>query len=285
VTLTGNYATTEGYLQLNTPGLPLNQVQLSPTRGAFQRSFFTLPPAGPPAVYNPVAFREAFRMNRWVRVESNGRFFFRRIAANPVAGDGTMANPPTLTLDQVLPACYDPASAIVAPVAMIQYRLDPIDGTPVTPVELRQLNPQTVSLGAARAALVRRELNLGDGSEVAQASSVVLDNVVELQVNAIVDTTLPGPAAVPAFTFVDSTTPVTVQQAATLNPEQLRTLIVTLSVRTPEAERIPRLFNRALLRDPLLTFRSDNNPLSANFFVSRVRTLRSEIFLANSVNP
>lgn len=60
------------------------------------------------------------------------------------------------------------------------------------------------------------------------------------------------------------------------NPEQLRSVTITLSVRTPEEDR-----TMALITNPMRSFRVFPGRASTDPGAARVRTLRSEIFLPN----
>jgi hypothetical protein len=137
--------------------------------------------------------------------------------------------------------------------------------------------------GTRRTLLVRREETDSTDAVVANTSRVVLDYAVEFAVDAVVNS-----AAYDANPPVwDYFTGNNVTGQATANPERFGSLIVTLSSRSTDADpnlrQVARAsFNRAnLLDSPLLTFRVVDPDYSDLVLRSRVRTMRSEIFLQN----
>ncbi len=270
VTLWGNYATSDAYLADPTRTTSTT-IYFQPNSESFRRSFFDFT-AGGTATYNATRFANTFNTNRMLRIEHEGRFFFRDITNV----DSTAATPNVTVAS--LPSCFDGTHwTAVAPVMRVRYALES-DGA----ADLTRLKPVSPTLGSRRTLLIRRELKDSDGSLVANSSRVVLDYAVEFAVDAVVTTNAPNVA--PAWAYVmgaDMTT------QSTNNPERFRSLIVTLSSRSAEADpNLPRLaraqFNAAgLLNSPLLTFSVIDPSATTPVGNARVRTLRSEIFLQN----
>lgn len=275
VTLQGAYAAPAMFPVSNTGAVPDNVIQVDRSITTFNMVFSDAPLGGAAGVYNPARFNAVFAPNRGVRFESDGRFYFRLITASNGA-----ANPPTITLDANLPniGCAPRAGAFVAPLSMIRYAMEPVTAAVAsTDADLRALMPSDATLmNAQRPVLVRRELTYPGGGAVDPATtSVVLDNAVEFQVNAIVNPV--APPGLPAFNQL-------VGGPTVANAAQLRALIVTLSARSMEADRTSQHMPRGLLTLPMRTF-IGRETTAGLFYVSRVRTMRAEIFLPNTVNP
>ncbi len=284
VTLDGSFSSGSMFLVDNTVVQGPNDVGLDPTRPSFIAAFS--PPVACPTptavgVFDNDRFNDVFRPGRVLRFENGGNFWFRVITGR----NGTPAVP-TITLDSALPdvGCAARGSSYVSVVSRIQYSLEAIPSAPGSDIAnlTTPLLGGTASVGSqTRAALVRRELNFPGNAAVPALTSVVLDNAVEFQVNGIINTT---PGAMPTFAVVDSTTPTTIQVQSTLNPGSLRSFIVTLSARSMEGDRVRGHLPRTALTLPMLTFQMGTSPADANYFVARVKTMRSEIFLPNAVN-
>lgn len=295
VTLDGGFAIGTMFLVDNTVVQAPNVVGIDPNTATFQMAFS--PPTaccGAP-VYNAARFNQVFQAGRVLRFENDGNYYFRRITGS----NGALAIP-TITLDQALPdvGCAPRGSSYAAVVSRIEYRVEPIVLTPAPAAAADILSLVTPLPGGVlpvlgsrrRAALVRRELDILNGAVFAGSASIVLDNVVEFQVNGIRNSAAPGVA--PVFAVADSFTAPTIQQVSQVNPEQLRSMVVTLSVRAMEGDRVrahlprqpfPGADNVRLTR-PMLSFQMGAGPADPEFFVSRVKTMRSEIFLPNTIN-
>lgn len=298
VTLQGSYAAGTMF-PVSNMAFPTNErvIEIDDMSTTFQMVFWDAPPGGGAGVYSPSRFQEMFSPGRAIRFESDGRFYFRVISTvNPAA------TPPTITLDPAeegLPTnlgCAPRGGAFVSVLSLIKYEVDPINGGSDnpgdTPADLAALNHPTVpiadlSASWKRAALVRREISYATQAPIVPSTAaVVLDNVVEFQVNAIRNSA-PSPLT-PVFERLTEATPLDVEEASTgaATAGQLRALIVTLSARAVEGERLPMHRRRTSLDRPMMTFQmGDPAAIAAGgFFVSRVRTVRSEIFLANMVD-
>lgn len=273
--LWGNYATSDAYLTDPTRNSS-STIYFQADSESFRRSFYTPAANNGTATYEDGAtgaFARAFAKGRMVRVEHEGRYFFRDIK------DVKPALPtPYVELETPLPGCFEPTRwTAIAPVMRVRYQLehDKVD-------DLKRLSAVSSTLGARRPVLVRREEKDSDDSVVDDSARVVLDYAVEFAVDAIVNT---------AATLTD--TPVweyrTAANAATASAstERLRALVVTLSSRSTEADpNLPQLGRTRfkttnLLDSPLQTFRVIDPDKAEIVLNARVRTMRSEIFLQN----
>lgn len=274
----GNYATSDAYLA-DPLGTTRTTIRFQADSESFRRSFFNRATNA----IDTTRFTEAFAPGRMVRVESDGRVFFRGITA-------VSATAPNFEVTiNTLPWCYEPTRwSAVAPIVHYRYGLEPD-----TRGDLARLRPITAGIGSARALLVRREWRWVGGADtvVANSARVILDQAIEFAADALVDANAvlppatPNMAATPQWTLVRGANLATQSANA---PWAFRSLIVTLSARSSEADpRLPtiaraRFGNAALLDSPLMTFRviGGNVPAGANLN-ARVRTMRSEIFLQN----
>ncbi len=270
VTLWGNYATSDAYLA-DPVSTSSTRIYFQPASESFRRSFYDFKVGTDVATFNATRFSSTFT-NRVLRIEHEGRFFFRDITGV----DPTEATP-NVTIN-TLPGCFEPSRwTAVAPVMRVRYALES-DGA----ADLTRLRPATASLGSRRTLLVRREVTDTDGKLVANSARVVLDYAVEFSVDAVVSTTATNATPSWAYSLGDAVT-----TQSTNNPERFRSLIVTLSSRSAEADpNLPFLarttFDDAtLLNSPLPTFRVFDLTQGAVVGNARVRTMRSEIFLQN----
>jgi prepilin-type N-terminal cleavage/methylation domain-containing protein len=281
----GNYATADAYLTdpITTSDTVIHFQEASES---FRRSFHKPEAANGVAQFQEKRFEEVFVEGRMLRVEQDGRFFFRDIAsANKLDK--------TVTLKTALPSCFDPTHwTAVAPIVRVRYQVEA--DTRDTELARISLVPQDSESAASprlpgtrRTLLVRREETDGTGDEVPASSRVVLDYAVEFAVDAVINK---NPVAnynqLPEF---EHSTGSAVTAQSTTAPEMFHALIVTLSTRSTDADpKLPHLararFNQAgLLDSPLLTFRVID-PLAGRenmLLFSRVRTMRSEIYLQN----
>jgi prepilin-type N-terminal cleavage/methylation domain-containing protein len=265
VILTGNFATADAYLA--NPTTSSSAMLYFQTDGeSFRRSFFTPTADHTSATFDQARFTSVFRAGRMVRVENEGRTFFRVID-----GSTTVGGSAAVTLTQALPACFVPTRwTAVSPVMRVRYALE--DGKSE---DLKRLTALSAAVGSARPILVRREVAL-DGSLVADTARVVLDYAVEFSIDPIV-----WDESKKEFSYALSSAE---RDAANLNPETLASLVVTLSSRSQDADpNLPTLARTTLgddkiLSSPLLTFRVVPPDVGLN---ARVRTARAEIFLQN----
>jgi prepilin-type N-terminal cleavage/methylation domain-containing protein len=294
LTMFGNFATADAYLA-NPIGSTHSSIVLQPDTESFRRSFFTPKANGSAAVADYGLFAATFREGRMLRVEHGGRFFFRQIATGALWSAGQA---PTIPLKTPLPAtCVETTNWMaVAPVSRIHYGLES-DQMP----DFARLRADPTLPGSRRALLVRRE-ELTDSSAPAAATGitpnggaikslangarVVLDYAVEFGLSAVVSTQAPTVNVRPTWEHAITTAKI---EAANLDPRRFRSLIITIASRAAEVDPrlgavggTRRLPDTNFLGDPLLTF----NVIDPNFpaltgLQTRVRTLRSEIFLHN----
>jgi len=277
VDLWGNYASADAYL-VDPNFTNTGSIAFQTTSEAFRRSFFDPQPANAPAVYNAARFAAVFAPGRMVRVEHNGRFFYRDI----VAVTNTLASPPSVQI-ATLPNCFEPTAwSAISPMMHYQYRVESDAAA-----DLARLKTPTASaiLGSRRTMLVRREVRDSlAAAPFANTSHLLLDYAVEFAVDAVVNTAA-APAR-PAWAFSQNGD-VTTQSAN--GPAAFRSLLVTLTARSPETDpKLPPLttarapFNAAnTFNGPLVLFRVIDPAQPAIVMHARVRTLRSEIFLNN----
>lgn len=284
----GNYATADAYLLdpqlLAMGGTGVNQIRFQEDSETFRRSFYSPLAANGEATFDRDSFLAVFAPGRMLRVEQNGRFFFRDIAsrtANLVAPHN-----PTVVLTNVLPPCFEPSAwAAAAPIVHYRYGLEAD-----TQADLMRLRaptptaPATALPGSRRTMLVRREVRDAlSTTPVALTSQLLLDYAVEFSVDAWINT-----QAATALPVWAASTNTAVSTQSTTAPQQFRSLVLTLTARSPEADpRLPAMdrtvFNTAnTFNSPLMMFRVLDPALAASVVLNaRVRTLRSEIFLQN----
>jgi prepilin-type N-terminal cleavage/methylation domain-containing protein len=278
VRLWGNYTTSDAYLVAANSDPARQVLTFQTTRESFRRSFFDPAVGGAPAPsYNADRFTAAFE-DQWVRVEYQGRFWFRQVqAVNPTEGAQSITVTPPLP-----DACFRYSSsppAIVSPLSRITYMMDEV----AVGGELARLRSGTVA-GADRAVLLRREEDLLTGDPIPGTTRLVLDYAVEFAVDGVINTSGPGVAPVFAYATPPSGTgTVDLDTVSSNTPEQFRALRVTLSSRTTEANpRLPRM-PRTNLNAPFLAFRIAVPAAPTAQLWAPVRSLRSEIFLPNLV--
>lgn len=277
----GNYATGEAYLA-DPEFTNESTIVLQRTSEAFRRSFVDPALGAASEEDNGARFEAVFATPRMVRIENNGRVFFRDIESATFAG----ANGPQVVLAEALPYCFEPTSwTSIAPVQMMRYQLE-ADGKD----DLARLSGGSSAAlrGARRTMLVRRELDATESDPqtkpIAGSARVLLDYAVEFAVDVIANTATDDEDR-PVWERLQG------EAIHTRTPpvpgHRYRSLIVTLSSRAPEADpRLPRGPTRANHDLPLLTFRPYDANLtgtgtSENLLNARVRTLRSEILLQN----
>jgi prepilin-type N-terminal cleavage/methylation domain-containing protein len=276
VDLWGNFATADAYLV--DPNLTTStKIYFQITSEAFRRSFYDPAPANAVAAYNGGRFAAVFVAKRMVRVEHNGRYFYRDI----VSVDSTLTGPPSVTI-AALPGCFEPTGwSAISPMVHYQYRLES-DAT----ADLARLKVPTANamIGSRRTMLVRREWRDGTSTTAPEAntSHLLLDYAVEFSVDAVYNTA--AALARPTWGFSQNGN-VTTQ--STNGPSAFRSLLVTLTARSPETDpKLPTMarttFNTAnTFNSPLLMFRVIDPAQPTIVMNARVRTLRSEIFLLN----
>lgn len=283
VVTTGNFASSDAYLSDPTRSSS-TKIFLQITSESFRRSFYSPAPGNGTATFLPQAFKDAFRKGRMVRVEHEGRVFFRDILASDVGDDPTIS-PPWVEFESAnpLPWCFDPTRwTAITPIVQYQYALEASPKPGDDAHEFARLAATSSGLGARRTLLVRRELD-GAGTAFASTSRVLLDYAVEFSVDAVVNKNFATPTQTPEWEYRRG-----IDLGTATNPaESLRSLIVTLSSRSAEADPNLPMLDRAVFaasgkfNSPLMTFRVIDPDKPAIKLNARVRTIRSEIFLQN----
>lgn len=265
--LTGNFATADAYLaNPNTSTSAMVYFQLDSE--SFRRSFFTPNADNTDATFDQARFNTVFRAGRMVRVENEGRMFFRVIASTT-----TSTSSAAVTLTDALPPCFVSTRwTAVSPIMRVRYALE--DGKSD---DLKRLTAQTAALGSTRPILVRREIAV-DGTALADTARVVLDYAVEFAVDPIV-----WDATKDEFIYALAATE---RDDANLNPQTIASVLLTLSSRSQDADpKLPSLGRASLgddktLSSPLMTFQVVP-ALTGAVMNARVRTARAEILLQN----
>lgn len=277
VDLWGNFATADAYLV--NPDTTTNSgsafITFQTSSEAFRRSFYDPAPANGVATYNEDRFAAVFAQSRMVRIEHNGRYFYRDITGV------NKTFPPSVTL-AALPGCFEPLGwSAIAPMVHYQYRVESDAAADLTRLKVPAANAM---LGSRRTMLVRREFRdaASATTAVANTSHLLLDYAVEFAVDAVINTTV-APAR-PVWGF-SRNGDVTTQSAN--GPAAFRSLLVTLTARSPETDpKLPTMgrttFNGTnAFNSPLMMFRVIDPAQPTIAMNARVRTLRSEIFLQN----
>jgi len=275
-----NYATADAYLvdPTTTTG---TTIAFQAASESFRRSFYRPKAGNAAAEWDAARFRQVFAIGRMVRVEHNGRFFFRDIVG-PV---NATENSPSITIS-AMPNCFEPTAwSAVSPLVHYRYAVEAD-----TAAEMGRLKAPAANklLGSRRTMLVRREIRDQTSTTAPEdnTSHLVLDYAVEFSVDAVINNATALLVDRPVFEFRRNGE-VTTQ--STNAPERFRSLLVTLTARSAEADpRLPGMpratFNSAeAFNSPLMMFRvlDPANPSPTVMMNARVRTLRSEIFLQN----
>ncbi|MCG8555307.1 MAG: prepilin-type N-terminal cleavage/methylation domain-containing protein [Proteobacteria bacterium] len=268
ITLLGNYVTSDQYLiqSISTDGTIL---YLQRDWQAFRRMFtkwWETPPA--PDTVDSGAVQDVFRKDRMLRIETiTGDKFFVQVAATPAVMPSTATDPLAVTITvpnlgslPVGTACLGGlgGGATVAPLARIEYRVQAASG---------EADTGNSAVTGSYTHLVRRELNPTSTAELTTdiPARVVLENVVHFNVEWVEDQAA-GLGTAP-----------TLVATPTINQVQdLRSAIVTMSVRSPTQDGRFRWIARAA-GAPLSRFRFD----AARPGAARVRTLRAQVLLPN----
>jgi prepilin-type N-terminal cleavage/methylation domain-containing protein len=269
----GNYATPDAYLvdPNNTTG---TVIRFQTASESFRRSFYRPVTGNAAATWDAARFERVFAKNRMVRVEHNGRFFFRDI----IDFSSAVASP-SITIS-ALPSCFEPTGwSAVTPLVHYRYSVEAD-----TAADLGRLKTATANklIGSRRTMLVRREIRDKTSTTVPEAntSHLLLDYAVEFSVDAVVNTAATLTAR-PRWGFSRNA------DVNTAASERIRSLLVTLTARSAEADpRLPAMprttFNNAATwNTPLMMFRVTDPDSPTVVMNARVRTLRSEIYLQN----
>jgi prepilin-type N-terminal cleavage/methylation domain-containing protein len=279
----GNYATADTYL-VDPNRSTDTTIFFQDQSEAFRRSFYDPAAANAAATWSAnsqARFAAAFAQGRMLRVENDGRVFFRTIQSS----NGTTVGAQSVTLSSALPSCFRPSTwAAASPIVHLQYAVESDATADLVRLQSTATAAGTGVPGARRTILTRREWTdaAGASTVVPNSSRIVLDYAVEFGVDTITNTNLTTSAtSPPTWAFTRSLT------TGTVNPHLVRSLIVTLTARSAEAS--PRL--QGLVRTPfdvnnvfdgpMMMFRVIDPASPALVLNARVRTLRSEILLQN----
>ena len=243
--LVGNYATSDGYLA-RPAGAGNNAVIIQEGWQAFRRSFGAPEIAGggpgfTANAYDPDFFQNVFAPTRQLHIETTaGNHFFvniqgsngvnRQVASNP-------GIPPN-------PDCGDLTGAIVAPLTRIRYSVV----NPAVDARFASLvNPADAARGIVNSVLIREEIQFNPGNApVINTEQIVLEFVANFSLAFVVDNRAPPFNGAPNLILLDDTQGAEAFLAAT--PDRLRSVIVDLSARTPDAD--PSFRPLAGNRDP-----------------------------------
>ena len=272
--LTGNYATSDSYLvsSISPAG---NTVVLQSAWQGFRRSFHNR--AG---TYQPTLFELAFRAGRWIHIESEqGDHFFVEIVS-------AVGSTRTLTVTPSLPvgtSCSPGRGAVLSPLMRVEYRVvNPRGITPLLGAIPAGTNALTDAKGTQPSLLLRSELEMDSNDAVDGSQQVVGEYIVNFDVDFFEDSRATTTTDINAGSLTLASD-VAAETATTLRPTRLRSALLSLSVRSPRPD--PKLtrppgFNASGTRQagsPLTAF----HPLAVNRGYTRVRNVRTEIFLPN----
>lgn len=250
--LTGNYATSDGYLVRSFDGAGA-QVILQSDWLAFQRAFFV---DGFP---NADRFRDAFRPGRLLHIETpSGYHSFVAITdARLDAAGATISIAPALGADNPCLRGLGRGS-IVSPISMIQYSVGAASPA-LAPKNPEVTGPNTV--------LYREELDFTTGTVMQRRP--VLEYAIDFNLDYIIDTNV-NPTQPPQLAARAG--------GAAFSPWQVRSVIASIAARTPEQDRrFPWVAPTA--GAPLNRFQVFTDREGA----ARVRQLRTEIQMPNLV--
>lgn len=271
--LSGNYATSDAYLvrSINNTGTMLwLQTQ---NWQAFQRSFVVTTAGG--QVVDTAGYLNAFRRGRMLHIETRThQHFLVDITGSSIDSGGTSA---TVSISPGLGnnnPCIEGLleGAVVAPVSQIEYALEPAPaGSNLAPRSLAVTGPNTQ--------LVRREIDMTSGTEMAGTRRVVLDYAVDFNVELIIDTNL-TPTNPPSLVRRAGAQ---AEASAQGSPWQVRSAIVSIAGRSATQDsRFPWPTTWASGRPsgaPLNRYRVFSDRQGA----ARVRSLTTEIVMPNLV--
>jgi prepilin-type N-terminal cleavage/methylation domain-containing protein len=260
----GNYVTTDSYLAVGSDATG-GTLFLQPSWQGFRRSFSQ--DIG--GTFSATAFDDVFANGRWVRIRTRDQMTFFATITGRVSGTRSVTFNPSLPVGTgCVPGLCDGCS--VAPIARVQYTLVQTSALGAAGSTLVSASPIP---GLNDAALVRREVNIADGSLVAGSERVILEHVAEFDVDFITDDS-GDPALPPVLAFKNDAA---AQLALAVTPERVRSAIIRLSVHTPGEEPRFQFAARASLNAPLTSFELDPAATGA----ARVRSETVEVLLTN----
>ncbi len=284
IRLVGNYATGDGYLATGVDGTG-STLFLQRQWQAFRRDFGVQ--SGPGSAqfpYDPDRFQDVFRPGRFLHIttQQNRHFFVRITGVDPV--QASISFTPSIGVGG---ACLGGLAdgAIVAPLVRLEYAVvdltaDATLGSRLAPPGGR-VAPAADFLGRSNVQLIRREVAFdGAATPVPGTERVVLEYVAFADYRFVVDQETNTGRPPNLVTLAGAAAQAYLQN----NPEDARSVIVTLAART--AEQDPRF--------PWVPSGAGNPPLGvppSRYRVhaggggfqgaARVRSLRAEIVLPN----
>jgi len=267
IRLTGNYVTSDAYLAQSL-GISGRTVTFQTDWQAFRHTFGIIG-----TTYDDDAFTDVFRPGRFLHIETQqGQHFFVRItSAN--AGSQTVTYTPNLPVGSpCVPGLGD--GALVSPISRIEYRVvDPRSVPNLGNLTSRGTDVLADARGLKPAVLIRREVDFSNAATpIPGSEQVILEFVANIEYRFVIDTqSARGQPPVLA-------TQEKAVAAGTLNvfPERVRSVMISLSGRTPDQEPTFRWVTRAA-GAPLTRYRA--NPALDG--ASRVRTLTTEVLIPN----
>lgn len=296
MTLVGNYATRSEYLidGLDNIGASAQGAYLQTEWQAFRRDFVNPASWGQPFTMSMLSttFQTVFKPLRWMRLQNQDGFKFFVTITGTNATQGLprvdFTSNPTLPIGS---ACVggNMRGGKAAPLSMIRYRL--IDGTAAGS------SPDNATLKGADIQLVREELrpdtgallSAGDASLQNSSQSALLDYVVSFNVRAVMDASDGVANQQPCMWLYDNgnnispsgtcSVPTSGNQFNSIT-NQVRSVIIDLSVRTPEPDINFPWPGGVITAPPIDRYRPQsfiNNQTGA----FRVRSLHAEIFVPN----
>ena len=274
--LIGNYATSDGYLA-RPANAANNTVIVQEGWQAFRRTFGApeIPAGGgfTANAYDPNFFQTVFGPTNLLHIETTaGNHFFVDIQGSNGANRQVTFAPGT----PPNPDCGDLTGARVAPLSGIRYSVvDPTaDGRFAALV-----NPADAARGIVNSVLIREQVQINAAfTPVPGTERVVLEFVANFSLAFVVDNRPPPFVGAPNLVLLDDTQGAEAFVANT--PEAVRSVIVDLAARTPDADPgfRPLAGNRdPAVNGPLTRYRVNPNLDAA----ARVRSIRSEVFLPN----
>ncbi|MFW6050784.1 MAG: PilW family protein [Myxococcota bacterium] len=288
--LVGNYATADSYLAI---GLDAGggAVLLQPTWHGFRRDF-----TDDDGTVDADRFDAVFRPGRMLHIQTlQGQHFFVDITGTSPP-EGRVSFSPNLPIGGDCPGGLADG-AIVAPLSRIEYRVVDLtagdEGSALLPASGNRVTAGDSYRGEAASQLVRREIDW-DGNVLTDDAGgrferIVLEHVAMVDYQFMVDDA--AGAGVPPNLILERDAVAqnrlaNVTDNAGAEPQDVRSILVSLSARTPEQDpRFPWVEgaegNPALGIAPT---RYKVRPGADFDGAARVRTMRTEVFVPNVAN-
>ena len=284
IRLVGNYATGDSYLATGVDGSG-GRIFLQRQWQAFRRDFGVVAGTGSAEYpFDPQRFSDVFRPGRFLHIftQQNQHFFVRITGVDP--GQAAISFTPTLPIGS---ACVGGLAdgALVAPLVRLEYTVmdlasDPVLGSQLQPVG-GTVPTATDTLGRSSVQLVRREVAFDGAATPLQGTErIVLDYAAFVDYRFVVDreTTTGRPPNLQVLAGPLA------QNYVQNNPEDVRSIIVTLAARTadqdPRFPWVPAGAGNPALGIPPTRYRVHGG-VAGFRGAARVRSLRSEVVLPN----